>query len=260
MRDDLVHTGVLRPKFAEHLWSRAMKSAPSDRVLDALCRVVLDLGVALPLEPARLQADRRTANAAASGNGGRQDMLVIMRLPEKCGQRQQQEQREMIASLQKKFGYREITLKWRFDSAGPPYGLVERVIASCHAIGIVEMGLCWRYGAVFHSRLMARGGGSNRLYTFIIRYDNTMDDGRRILRVRMFGPLEDSRVWPALGWVASSMLNLSREWPGVLWEGWPECAQHPMKRTYFATPEQVLLMSCTIEGHGFRHTSCGFNM
>lgn len=43
--------------------------------------------------------------------------------------------------------------------AGPPSGLVERLIASCRVIGKVEQGLCWRYGAVFKSHAMASENG-----------------------------------------------------------------------------------------------------
>lgn len=57
-------------------------------------------------------------------------------------------------------GPEQVVLKWRFDWAGPPRGLVERLIASCHEIGKVEQGLCWRYGAVVKSHLMRAAGGN----------------------------------------------------------------------------------------------------
>ena len=55
MRDEFVENGVLRLELAEELWSREM-GGPLVRegLLEALCRVVLDLGVALPLDPASL--------------------------------------------------------------------------------------------------------------------------------------------------------------------------------------------------------------
>lgn len=57
MRDELVHNGVLRLELAEHLWSREMRRPlVHDGVVGALCRVILDLGVALPLDPPSLLA------------------------------------------------------------------------------------------------------------------------------------------------------------------------------------------------------------
>lgn len=78
-----------------------------------------------------------------------------------------------------------------------------------------------------------------RLYSFVIRYDDASGGERRVLSFRMLGPLEDGRLWVALRWAASSMLSISREWRGVLWEGWPECPEHPKERTYLATPDRV---------------------
>lgn len=62
----------------------------------------------------------------------------------------------------------QVVLKWRFDWAGPPHGLVERLIASCRVIGEVEHGLCWRYGAAFKSHIIVEGVGETfRLRCFV---------------------------------------------------------------------------------------------
>lgn len=233
MRDELVNNGILRRGFAEHLWSKARRGPLSDGQMDALYRVVISIGIGIPLETAD-----SSACPSGSGDRGRRDMLVIMRLPEMCGRQQQDDIDRWVSEAKQRHGVREVTLKWRFDSAGSPPGLVERVIASCHVVGVVEMGLCWRYGAIFKSRALAPGGVGERLYTFFIRYDDTCGADKRVLEMSMFGPL-DGELWTALRWIASSMVNLSREWPGVLWEGWLECAKHPMERTYLATPAQV---------------------
>ncbi|CAM9525926.1 unnamed protein product [Scytosiphon promiscuus] len=238
MRDELCHNGQLRLEFARYLWSRVMKIAISDGLFDALCRVVVNLGVAFPLEASSSPADGSGPATPGQSDGSRRDMLVIMRLSESCEPRQERDLEELISEVTHKHE-KEVTFKWKFDSAGPPYGLVERVIASCHVVGMVKMGLSWRYGAAFNSHAMATGGGADRLYTFVIRYDVTSCGERRTLSLRMFGPLEDDRVWAALRWVASSVVNLSAEWRGVLWDGWPECARHPLERTYFATPNEA---------------------
>lgn len=85
-------------------------------------------------------------------------------------------------------------------------------------------------------------GSEGRLYTFLIRYDKAIGKESRVLSLRLFGPLEDVRVWAALRWVASAMISVSRDWPGVLWEGWPECAENHVERAYFTTPDKVMLV------------------
>lgn len=68
MRDELVHDGILRRELAVHLWRREMgKSLMVDGVMGALCRVLVDRGVALPLDPASLlDAGAETARANSS--------------------------------------------------------------------------------------------------------------------------------------------------------------------------------------------------
>ncbi|CAN0387276.1 unnamed protein product [Ascophyllum nodosum] len=137
----------------------------------------------------------------------------------------------------------QVTLKWVF-SAGPAYGLVERLIASCHVIGEVEREMCWRYGALFRSHQWTRRRNKNvRLYTFVIRYDVIYDRDHNhredVLTMTMIGPLADERMWVALRYVASSMVTLSRDWPGVQWKGWPVCPEHPTNRMYLAPRKQA---------------------
>ncbi|CAM9487752.1 unnamed protein product [Scytosiphon promiscuus] len=237
-RDELVNNGVLRRKFAEHLWSDTRQGSLSDGQMDALYRVIVSIGIAIPLEAAD--------GAACPGRPGgrvRRDTLVIMRLPETCGQQQQDEIDRRVSEAKQRPGTGQVTLKWRFDSAGHPPGLVERMIASCHVLGVVEMGLCWRYGAMFKSRAVTLGGVGGRLYTFFIRYDDACGADKRVLEMIMFGPLEGGELWAPLRWIASSMVTLSREWPGVLWEGWLECAEHPLERTYLAAPAEARIGS-----------------
>ncbi|CAM9890847.1 unnamed protein product [Ectocarpus fasciculatus] len=236
MKDELVDNGVLRLKFAEYLWGREMDETPSEEVLDALCGVLHSLGVALPLGP----EERHTGSGDdPAATHGRQDMLVIMRLPDSCGFDKEGELQELMSGLSERHAGNEVTLKWRFDSAGASHGLVERVIASCHAVGLVRSGLCWRYGAVFQSYGRADDGGLEWLYTFVIRYDEEIGSGERVLAVTMFGPVAEDRLWAALRWIASSVVNISKEWRGVLWEGGPACATHARGRMYFKTPNEA---------------------
>ncbi|CAM9844456.1 unnamed protein product, partial [Scytosiphon promiscuus] len=246
MRDELHWNGQLRLEFARYLWSRVMETEISDGLFDALCRVIVDLGIALPLEASSVSAEG-SPDSPGQSNRHPRDMLVIMRLSESCEPQQERDLEKLISEMTDRHE-REVTFKWKFDSAGPPYGLIERVIASCHVAGTVEMGLCWRYGAVFNSHAMATDGGAYRLYTFVIRYDATFCDDRRTLSLRMFGPLGDDRVWAALRWVASSVVNLSKEWRGVLWDGWPQCGLHPLKRSYLATADKARVGELLLPG------------
>lgn len=236
MKDELVDNGVLRLKFAEYLWGREMNEPPNEEVMDALCSALHSLGIALPLGP----EERRTASGDDPGStSGRQDMLVIMRLPETCGIIKERELQNVMSGLSERYAENEVTLKWKFDSAGASHGLVERVIAWCHAVGLVRQGLCWRYGAVFQRYVRADDGGLNWLYTFVIRYDEEIGSEEKVLAVTTFGPVAEDRLWAALRWIASSVVNISRGWRGVLWEGWPACAKHARGRMYFKTPNEV---------------------
>lgn len=216
----------------------------------ALLGVLVRLDVAIPLARTPLLIDTGFATPAARGDSSDPpDMLVIMRLNE-TSDSVQDGLDAWVSVMKHNNEGQELILKWRFSAAGPPPGLVESVVALCHVVGIIKTGLCWRYGAVFESHAMAIGSGFDRLFTFFIRYDQEFGAERRMLTVRMFGSVEDDGVLAALRWVASAVVNVSTEWPGLLWEGWPECAEHPMERTYFNPQAQVgspLLGSAVVE-------------
>lgn len=96
-------------------------------------------------------------------------------------------------------------------------------------------------GRIISNVVFSAENPPTRLYEFIVRYDNAtgeQQDQLRVLSFRMFGPLADTRVWAALRWGASAMIGVSREWRGVLWEGWPECVEDH-KKVYLVTPEKV---------------------
>ena len=229
LKDDLVHEGILVREFALHLWKPILDhvaEGKKEEVVNALFRTLLNLGVVLPLDRTSLSSINR--------------FLVIMRLPDECNS--SAKVNDTLEAAKTLGGCEQVTLKWKF-SVGRPYGLVERLIASCHVIGKVEREMCWRYGALFRSHQMTRRRNRNvRLYTFVIRYDmydrdpNHRDD---VLTMRMIGPLARKEVWVALRYVASAMVTLSRNWPGVQWKGWPECPEHPTKCMYLAPRNEV---------------------
>lgn len=221
MRDDLVKDKILRWEFARKLWANMLDHSAqfSDSQLGyALYRILIKLGVALPIGGAIFS----TLGESALWSHGEDyrsptyppDMLVIMRMGETLRHDHKRELDECTKEALRNAP--EVTLKWEFDSAGSPYGLIERIIPSCHTIGVVERSLCWRYGALFHSREFTtrRFGQNTRLFTMAVRYNSASgaSDGDRahILTVRMIGRLEDLRVWAALRYVASAVVMLSK--------------------------------------------------
>lgn len=238
MRDDLTSDGILRRQFALHIWSESVGKVvmESEKVAEALFSVLTKLGVALPMGRRTLLArsDRSTPTAPSDVSGSN-DMLVIMRLSET----RNGYQRTLFDGLAPKMPRdRVVTLKWEFDKAGPPYGLIERVIASCHVLGEVETGGCWRYGAVFKSHDRRSVEGSVRLYTIALSM-TSHNESERVFTAKVFGPLGCKRVWVAIRYVASAMINLSKEWPGVLWTGWLDCEKHPLQHLYLASSDEV---------------------
>ncbi|CAM9943033.1 unnamed protein product [Pylaiella littoralis] len=238
MRDDLVEDGVLRWQFAWHLWRDFIGHAAlqsKEIVVAALLGVLVDLGVALPLSRTTLSTSAGIVTPAARGNNSAPpDMLVIMRLKDTHNASQRRRMDRLPAEMPQ--GDQEVTFKWRFGFAGPPHGLVERLLASCHVLGEVERSSCWKYGAVFKSgTITSKAGKTARLYTLALSYD----DQKKILTVRVFGPLECDRVWMVSRYVASAMVNLSKDWPGAWWESWTECAQPNPCHLYLASSSKA---------------------
>ncbi|CAN0097131.1 unnamed protein product, partial [Ascophyllum nodosum] len=91
-RDNLVHRGVLRWNFAQHLWRDVLtpvQKGSKGRVIESLFRVLLKLGVIIPLGRPAFLSDRRGSHTS-HGVGESKDMLVIMRLSEKRSDEQQE--------------------------------------------------------------------------------------------------------------------------------------------------------------------------
>lgn len=223
MKGKLVNDKILRPRFAIHLWNESIENVTlqSEEVAEALFRALVKLGVALPLGHA---ADSSTPHG----------MLDITRLDEKCdGDTQREFDTELVSEMRP--GDHDVTLKWKFDKMGHPHGLVERLIASCQVLGKVKSKAWWRYGAVFKSHFKrSRVNGNGSLYTVALSM-TSYNDPERELAARVVGPMENPRVWAAFRFVASAVVTFSKDWPGVLWEGWPECAKHHDEIVYLAS-------------------------
>lgn len=220
-RDQLINTGVLCGMFARNLWGDSLSEWPTsfvDKLENSFLDVLVKLGVAIPLGREDLPGDSLP------------DMLVPRWLPAQLSQQGHQTLTSLLSKNLDGDG-REVVLSWRFDRAGAPRGLVGRVIASCHMIGEVERSLCWATGAVFSSPPVAVG--VTRLYIVVIQYID------QVLSVKVVGPLNNDRVWAALRFVASLMVNISTDWPGALWQGSIECAEHVGSMVFLSTPREV---------------------
>lgn len=248
-KDELLNKGVLRCNLARHLWrdvlsDHAKRSSSVGLLEVALFEVLIKRGVVLPLSssqavlPVTGGGGRVSTTPSLEGEGLR-DMLVRRWLPPRLDERLQKYLDRLLENTVQR-GAKEVILGYEFDPAGPPQGLVGRLIASCHVIGEAEMKLCWRSGAVFKGPpavavAAAARDRVDRLYVVEVRYNST----NRILSIRMFGTLESEWVWAALRFIASVMVNISSEWPGVLWAGWLQCPAHVHYRVHLATPTEV---------------------
>eukprot|EP00903_Cladosiphon_okamuranus_P018362 g16892.t2 len=138
-----------------------------------------------------------------SSSASHHDMPVIMRLAETRNKYHEVLFNGLAPKMPRD---REVTLNWEFDKAGPPYGLVERLIVSCHVLG------------------------------------------ERVLTAKISGPLDDMRVWLAIRYVASAMVNLSREWPGVRWEGWLDCEARRPRSSRSSTTRAKMRLAVETDG------------
>lgn len=236
-RHELIHDGVLRCDLARYLW-RDVLNDNADKLSEGLLEIALfdllvKLGVVLPLGRAVLPANKGSSSPIYLDDEGLRDMLVRRWLPPCLGEDLQKHRDNLLENMVQR-GAKEVMFGYEFDPAGPPQGLVGRLIASCHVIGEAERKLCWQSGAVFKSLPMA-GRGADEQYVVEVRYNSTP----RIISIRMFGPLESERVWAALRFMTSVMVNLSNEWPGVLWAGWLQCPVHVQDVVHLATPAEV---------------------
>lgn len=239
-REEVLLTGVLRGAFARHLWEdvfcdHAVQS-PSGELEKAPFDVLIKLGVVVSLGRTTGRALDGCALPTPHGGVDTRYMLVQRWAP-LCLTDHEQEALDNLLEGRRQWGAREVMLKWMFDWAGPPQGLVGRLIASSHVIAEAEKGLCWKSGAVLKSPTLLREAGLGRLYVVEIRY--TSED--RVLSIKISGPLEYERVWVALRFMAPALVNISKEWLGMLWKGWVDCPSHAWDHVYLATPTEVRL-------------------
>ena len=216
-RKRLVSGGVLNTRFARSLWKKDNIDMPQ-QIFDVLVK----LGILLPIIPPRYTWD--VSYDTMSPWEHVEEYMVLMRLPLKASC-ETMARFNAFEKLREEWG---VVTKWEFDRGRNPYGLVERLVASCHAIGNVVMDTCWREGACFigHQASINAAGGSFALAVQVTRCATLNKPTAGTLVVQAFGSRDGRAVWGALRFVISSAWRLFEEFPGLGWEAWVECPKH----------------------------------
>lgn len=196
--------------------------------------MLVELGILLPLGNAYLRGTKE-ANATSHHYCGRtyvsgrnacgRGFLVLMRLPNEVP--------PVVAShmaafegLRKQWG---LVATWKFHNGITPHGLVERIIASCHVVGDVVGGTCWRRGACFVGNADGTRAG-NGSYALMVDFHEEVGSGDtpadRFLTIRSYGARDGKAVWGAMRFAISTVWRLFDLFPGISWEAWFECPEH----------------------------------
>ena len=221
-RDRLTSEGILEARFARLLWKSDGIDMPQ-QTFDVLVK----LGILLPL-PRSHESGVDEVLPRAWGNISLwehvEEFLVLMRLPLKASC-ETMDRFNVMEQLREEWG---VVAKWEFDHGRAPYGLLERLVASCHAIGNVVTGTCWRGGACFFAHETSRNaaGGQFALALHFTQGTNQNRPTAGILVVRAFGHRDGRAVWGALRFIISSVWDLFKEFPGLGWQAWVECPKH----------------------------------
>lgn len=236
----LFDRGILHGCFARFLWEKPeedpdrLPQASMDVLVKATFKVLVKLGIVLPLENAYFRGTTE-ANAIGHHNCGRTDVsertacgrgfLVLMRLPNEVPP-DVARHLEGFEGLRKQWG---LVAKWKFHHGITPHGLVERIIASCHVIGDVVGGTCWRGGACFVGNNDGTRAG-NGSYALMVDFQEKAGSGDtpadRTLTIRTYGARDGKSVWGAMRFAISTVWRLFDHFPGLSWESWFECPEH----------------------------------
>lgn len=225
----LIDTGTLYRCFAGFLWETPGQPFPG-----ATFDVLVKLGILLPLGTKRFWWGEK-AETERTGNHicGRTDaprvdtacgrgFLVLMRLPSEPQAAVSRRLTE-FERLRTQWG---LVAKWEFHKGAAPHGLVERIIASCHLIGDLVGGTCWRKGACFvgnDAGKKASGGSYALMVGFCEETGSENIPTAGTLTVKTFGARDGRAVWGAMRFAISTVWRLFDEFPGLSWDGWLEC-------------------------------------
>lgn len=205
-RRELVDNGILRKGFAGYLWG---VEGGDELLHSTLQQLLVTLGVAVPIpdstERWEVKPERRSQPRCC-------DLLIPMRLP---GVPTTSMRHVLQDLLSKSLGLKAV---WAFHDGGAPYGLPERVIAQCHKLGLMSADVRWRYGALFEG-----DEGTARL---VLRYD------KRSATLTAETPRQKEDDFLSLGFAASAVLHIARDFPGASWDSTVNCGMHEESTMY----------------------------
>lgn len=257
--NELVGCGILRKGFARFLWNMDGQGIvngedPHEKFLELVEveKFLEEIGVTIPL-PGHEAATEVTSPGDNVIDGPPRDgvdLLVIMRLPLEAdaGTRGNLESAREAAALTSRdsSGGVNCGLKavFKFDHAGAPHGLPERVMALSHKIGIFSSTARWRLGGLF---LLHENGGKSGSSCMILEYDTT----RKTFVIEALG--QTALDFEAIGFVISALFHVASAFPGVGWTGWMECGlSHDGQKMYHLAPSDEKQVQVSM----YRYCSC----
>eukprot|EP00752_Nemacystus_decipiens_P016836 g15068.t1 len=231
--NDLVDKGILRRDFARFLWGLEgdTEGVDASHVLEKFVVNFLEgIGAVVPLpvpsgsplvgenvERSTLAAAETKVDGDDDVRRGSVDLLVITRLPIEADA----EMRKNLSSARQDARHSHdsssgggcLRAFFRFDHAGAPHGLPERVMALSHKIGIFSPAARWRLGGLF----LLDGENRSSASFMILEYDME----HKTLCIEVLG--QDARCVEAMKFVISALFHVARNFPGAGWTGWMEC-------------------------------------
>ena len=144
-------------------------------------------------------------------------LVVPLRLPETrplyVGQH--------LANFRDEHRQKSLTVHWKMPHGVPPGG-VERIVSRCSRVGAAS--LFWRFGVLVRVGA-AREDDDDRIGQswFMLEYDRYGQE----LVVEVWGDLTKAAAWSALSYISAVVRNMIVEFPGLRWEAFLGCPDHP---------------------------------
>lgn len=240
--------GILRKAFARFLWrlneqvtedvdeAHEMEPEKFEKILDEMgvtiplpetpsSTSVVESAAGSPLASAETKSTRDGVDDGSRGDGV--DLLVIMRLPleadEKTRKNLSLARQTALKLRDSSDGKSSLKAVFKFDHAGAPHGLPERVMALSHKIGEFHSRARWRHGGLF----LLHDNGIDGTSSMILDYDKK----NKIFGIEVLGQTRGDIQ--ALQFVISAMFHVARDFPGAGWTGWMECGmRHDGQKMY----------------------------
>eukprot|EP00752_Nemacystus_decipiens_P006448 g5808.t1 len=237
--DELVHDGILRRGFARFLWSlkeQATEGADDPHEMEPAKfeEILEEIGVTIPLpETPSITSIDEGAESKSTGDGNSGscvdgvDLLVIMRLPLVADEKSRKELARQVAlnGCDDIDGKSSLKAVFKFDHAGAPHGLPERVMALSHKIGVFSPEARWRLGGLF--LLHDSGTGNGETSSMILEYEKKS----KSFGIEALG--QSPTHMEAMQFVISALFQVARGFPGAGWKGWMECGmRHDGQKMY----------------------------